>query len=373
MKVTVVGAGMVGSTTALRLLEDRVADDLVVVDVIEGLAKAVALDLGQSAPLRGYPMRIVGGSEYSPTEGSDLVVITAGVPRGPGQSRADLLATNAEIVRGVVERVSASSPDAILIVVTNPLDEMTTLAWRLSGFPSGRVIGMAGALDTARLRYFVAAELGVSPDEVEAMVLGSHGETMVPIPRLTRVRGRPLAELLPPERIGRLVERTREAGAEIVALLQRGSAWLAPSAAIADMARAIARDERRVISACAWLEGQYGLSGVYLGVPVRLGLRGVEEIVGFDLEPDELAALRAAADAVRARVGDLDASLEPAPAARPEPRVSRSPVERYLEDLRIRSRVRRAAEQVLWERGEPPRPEELEALAGAVLERLGSL
>jgi len=361
VKVTVVGAGMVGSTTALRLLEDRVADELAVVDVIGGLAEAVALDLAQSAPVRGHSIRIVGGSNYGPTEGSDLVIVTAGLPRKPGQSRADLLATNGEIVRQVAERVAASSPDAVLLVVTNPLDEMTTLAWRVSGLPGNRVMGMAGALDTARFRYFVADELETTPDRVDALVLGSHGETMVPLPRLARVEGRPLADLLAPERIEALVERTRDAGAEIVALLQRGSAWFAPSAAICEMAGAIARDEHRMVSACAFLEGQYGISGVFLGVPVRLGRRGVEEVVELPLKVDELDALRAAAETVRSRASELDV---PAPADRPRPEHT------VAGDLRLSSRVRRAAERVLWERGWPPSAEELDDLARAVLGRL---
>lgn len=369
MKTTIVGAGMVGSTTALRLLEDRVTDDLVVVDVIGGLAQAVALDLAQSAPIRGHPARVIGGSDYGPTEGSDLVIVTAGVPRTPGQSRADLLATNGGIVRQVAERVGASSPDAVLLVVTNPLDEMTTLAWRVSGLSSRRVLGMAGTLDTARFRYFVASELGTTPDRVEAMVLGSHGETMVPLPRLARVDGRPLSELLPPERIAAMVERTRDAGAEIVALLQRGSAWLAPSAAICDMAVAIARDEHRVVSACVLLEGQYGISGVFLGVPVRLARCGVEEVVELPLDPGELAALRAAADTVRARVSALDEGARSATTTGPPGPTEGSEGE-DLEDLRRSSRVRRAAARVLWERGEPPTPDEIERVAQAVLERL---
>lgn len=372
MKVTVVGAGMVGATTALRLLEDRVADDLVVVDVIDGLAKAVALDLCQSAPVRGHGTAVRGGSDYGPTEGSDLVVVTAGLPRGPGQSRADLLAANAQIVGGVAEEVARRSPGSILIVVTNPLDEMTTLAWRVSGLPSRRVIGMAGVLDTSRFRYFVAAELGTSPDKVEAVVLGSHGETMVPLPRLTRVFGRPLTELLAPEQIQALVERTRDAGAEIVALLQRGSAWFAPSAAIADMAGAIARDERRVVSACAYLEGQYGLSGVYLGVPARIGRGGVEEIVELPLEPDEIDALRAAAETVRSRVADLEGlGIEPARSGDgPVVASADASADGSLADLRVRSRVRRAAEALLWEQGAPPDPELLDTLTDAALEQL---
>lgn len=363
---------MVGSTTALRLLEDGVAERLVVVDVIEGLAKAVALDLCQSAPLRLHGVDVVGGSDYGPTEGSDLVIITAGLPRKPGQSRADLLAANAEIVRGVVEEVAGRSPQAILIVVTNPLDEMTTLAWRVSGFPPRRVMGMAGALDTARFRYFVAAELGTSPKQVEALVLGSHGETMVPLPRLSRVTGLPLVQLLSPERVAAVVERTREAGAEIVALLQRGSAWFAPSAAIADMAGAVGRDEHRVISACVYLDGQYGLSDVFLGVPVRLGRTGVEEIVELPLDASELGALGAAAETVRSRVSDLDGGPvgRAAPAGRPEFRHSEPVPE--LASLRLRSRVRRAVEQVLWEQGEPPSPEDLERLMSAVIDRIGA-
>ena len=370
MKVTVIGAGMVGATTALRLLEDRVADDLVVVDVVEGLARAVALDLCQSAPVRGHAIAVSGGSDYGPTEDSDLVVVTAGLPRGPGQSRADLLAANAQIVSGVAEQVARRSPGAILIVVTNPLDEMTTLAWRVSGLPSRCVIGMAGVLDTSRFRYFVAAELGTSPDQVEAVVLGSHGETMVPLPRLTRVCGRPLTELLSSERIRGLVERTRDAGAEIVALLQRGSAWFAPSASIADMAGAIARDEHRVVSACAYLEGEFGLSGVYLGVPVRLDRGGVEEIVELPLEPDEIEALRAAADTVRSRVAELERfGVEPARSG-DDPVVAETAVDGSLADLRVRSRVRRAAEALLWERGTPPDPQMLEALTDAAVEQL---
>jgi malate dehydrogenase len=359
---------MVGSTTALRLLEDRTADDLAIIDVVEGLAKAVALDLGQSAPLRGHTVGVEGGSDYGLTEGSDLAIVTAGLPRSPGQSRADLLETNAAIVRDVVEEIRRRSPEAVLIVVTNPLDEMTTLAWHVSGFSPQRVVGMAGALDAARFSYFIACQLGIPPSRVDALVLGSHGETMVPLPRLSTVSGRPLTELLPPDVLSGLIERTRDAGAEIVGLLPRGSAWMAPSAAIADMAKAIARNERRVVSACAYLRGEYGLNDVYLGVPVRLGRRGVEEILELPLQPDELASLRAAADMVRARVSDLDLGRE-APAAdsarpRPEPAPD-------IEILRRMSRVRRTVEQVLWESGTVPGPEDVDRLTEAVLDRIG--
>lgn len=358
MKITVVGAGMVGSTTALRLLEEGTARSLVLIDVVEGLARAVALDLAQSAPLRGHTIDVIGGSDYGPAEGSEMVIITAGLPRKPGQSRADLLQTNAEIVSGVAEQVAIRAPQAIVIVVSNPLDEMTALTHRVTGFPPERVVGMAGELDTARYRYFLAAELGVPPERIDGMVLGSHGETMVPLPRLTKVGGRPLAGLLTPERIAALVERTREGGAEIVKLLPRGSAWMAPSAAVAGMARAIARDERRLVSACAYLRGEYGLSDVFLGVPVRLGRRGVIEIVELALAPEELAMLKQAAETVRARTGDL--------AVDTGPRVEAKPV-----DLRTESRVRRAVSQVLWEQGSAP-PEQVEALTRAVLERLNA-
>lgn len=373
MKVTVVGAGMVGSTTALRLLEDGTADPLVIVDVVEGLAKAVALDLGQSAPLRHHTGEIEGGSEYGPTEGSDLVVITAGRPRSPGMSRADLVDTNAEIVRGVVEEVRRRSPDAILVVVTNPLDEMTTLAWHESGFPCERVVGMAGVLDTSRFAYFISRRLGVRPDEVEALVLGSHGETMVPLPRFSRVGGRPLTELLGAHEVAELVTRTSDAGAELVSLLPRGSAWMAPSAAIADMAGAIAHDQHRVVSGCAYLRGEYGLHDVYLGVPVRLGRRGVEEIVELDLQPEELERLRAAAAMVRERVADLGLSSPASNGQGPATAdASSAPAELTgVEELRRRSKVRRAVEQTLWQEGHVPAADEVERLTDAVLERIG--
>jgi malate dehydrogenase len=368
MKVTVVGAGMVGSTTALRLLEDRTADALAIIDVVDGLARAVALDLGQSAPLRGHTADIEGGSDYGLTEGSDLVIITAGLPRSPGQSRADLLQTNAEIVEGVVSEIRRTSPQAILIVVTNPLDEMTTLAWHVSGFPAERVVGMAGVLDTSRFAYFIARQLQVDPGGVDALVLGSHGETMVPLPRVSKVNGRTLTQALPADALAGLVERTRDAGAEIVGLLPRGSAWMAPSAAIADMAKAIAGDEHRVVSACAYLRGQYGLSDVYLGVPVRLGRKGVEEIVELPLQPGELTGLRDAAEMVRARVADLGLSSPlPAAAAPPAPAAATS----GIDALRRMSRVRKTVKQILWESGTVPDAAEVDRVTDAVLERMG--
>ncbi len=374
MKVSVVGAGMVGATTALRLLEDRTATSLALIDVVEGLPQAVALDLAQSAPLRGHTIDIVGSSDYGPTEGSDLVIITAGLPRKPGQSRSDLLATNSEIVAGVTEEVSRRSPNAILIIVTNPLDEMTTLAWKASGFASEKVVGMAGELDTSRYRYFIAAELGVHPDQVDAIVLGSHGETMVPLPRLTNVAGRPLTSLLPASRVEELVERTRNGGAEIVALLPRGSAWMAPSASIADMATAIAGDERRVVSACAYLRGEYGLTDVYLGVPARLGGRGVIEVVELSLTDEEMGLMKKAADTVRSRVAALGfdgPSPDPGPLKKVTPSQGTRADERGggLDSLRQESRVRRAVNQVLWERGAVT-SDEIESLTRAVLERM---
>lgn len=369
MKVTVVGAGMVGSTTALRLLEDRTADALTIIDVVEGLARAVALDLGQSAPLRGHTVQVEGGSDYDLTEGSDLVIVTAGLPRSPGESRADLLERNANIVRGVVEETCRRSPEAILIVVTNPLDEMTTLARHVAGLPPERVVGMAGVLDTSRFAYFVARELRITPDRVDALVLGSHGETMVPLPRLSTVNGRPVTEALPAAVLAALVERTREAGAEIVGLLPRGSAWMAPSAAIADMARAIARNEHRVVSACAYLRGEYGLNDVYLGVPVRLGRQGVEQIVELRLQPDELAALRDAAEMVRARVADLGLSPPPPTHTVAPPAPADPPSD--IASLRRASRVRQTVQQVLWESGAVPDGDDVDRLTQAVLERIG--
>ncbi|MFQ5524567.1 MAG: malate dehydrogenase, partial [Acidimicrobiia bacterium] len=303
---------------------------------------------------------IVGGSDYGPTEGSDLVVITAGVPRKPGQSRSDLAGTNSEIVAAVATQIAQRCPSAIIIVVSNPLDEMTTLTYQVTGFPPERVVGMAGELDTARYRYFVAAELGVHPDQVDGIVLGSHGETMVPLPRLTRVKGRPLSELLSPDRVEALVERTRGGGAEIVGLLPGGSAWMAPSAAIAGMVKAVAKDEARVVSACALLRGEYGLSDVFVGVPVRLGRRGVIEIVELPLNDEELALLRAAAETVRARTSDLAGGDSPASQGE-EPTI--------LEALREESRVRRAATQILWEQGSAS-PEEIELLTRKVLDQM---
>ncbi|HXF36472.1 MAG TPA: malate dehydrogenase [Actinomycetota bacterium] len=306
MKVTVVGSGFVGQTTAMRVLEQGLGE-VVLIDIVEGLPQGLALDLRQAAPIQGYEPLVTGTNAYADTAGSDVVVITAGFPRQPGMSRMDLLGKNAAVVRDVVERVVPGSPDAILIVVTNPLDEMTFLASEVSGFPRSRVMGMAGVLDSARLRAFVAEELGVSPSVVRAMTLGSHGEAMVPLPRHATVDGRPLVELVDEATLERLYQRTRDAGAEIVGLLKKGSAYYAPSASVVRMVREIARPSGELLPVCAWCTGQYGIRDVYVGVPVRLGPGGVEEIVEIDLSEEELRALREAAEGIRAKCADLAA------------------------------------------------------------------
>jgi malate dehydrogenase len=304
MKITVVGSGFVGQTTAMRLLEKGLGE-VVLIDIIEGKPQGLALDLKEAAPVEGYEPTIVGTNDYADTAGSDVVVITAGFPRQPGMSRMDLLGKNAAIMRDVVGNVVPDSPDAILIVVSNPLDEMTFLAQQASGFPHERVFGMAGVLDSARLRYFIAELLDVSPTKVDAMTLGSHGDAMVALPRHATVDGKPLPELVDDETLERLFQRTRDGGAEIVGLLKTGSAYYAPSASVAAMVQAIANDTKEVLPVCAWTTGQYGVSDVYLGVPARLGRRGVEEVVELDLNDDELAKLRGAADGIRSKCEDL--------------------------------------------------------------------
>jgi len=306
VKITVVGAGKYGSTTAQRIAEKGFADEVVMTDVIEGLPQGLALDMSQSRPIERFETKVTGSNDYGPTAGSDIVIVTAGKPRKPGMSRMDLLTDNAKIVGGVAREVAATSPDAVVIVVSNPLDEMTALFQRVSGFPTERVMGQAGMLDTARLADKVAERLGVSPLDVDAITLGSHGDTMVPVPSRVRVQGKPLTELLPAGDIAQLIQATRDGGAEIVSLLKTGSAYYAPSAAAARMAEAIATDEGAIMPVCAWVAGQYGLSGVYLGVPARLGRRGVQEIVELDLTDSELKDLRAAAEAVRGKQADVD-------------------------------------------------------------------
>jgi malate dehydrogenase len=305
MRVTVVGSGFVGATTAMRVVQKGLADDVVMIDILDGLPQGLALDMRESSPVEGFEPNVHGTNDYTDTAGSDIVVITAGLPRQPGMSRMDLLEKNAGIMRSVVGSVVEHSPDAILIVVSNPLDEMTYLAAEVSGFPKQRVMGMAGVLDSARLRYFIAERLDVSPTKVEAMTLGSHGESMVPLPRQAKVDGQPLVNLVDEQTLEELYQRTRDGGAEIVALLKKGSAYYAPSASVTQMVDAIAGDSNEVLPVCAWATGQYGISDVYVGVPARLGRAGVEEIVELDLNDDELSALRAAAEGIRAKCTDL--------------------------------------------------------------------
>ncbi|RBY80111.1 malate dehydrogenase [Blastococcus sp. TF02-09] len=306
-KVTVVGAGFYGSTTALRLAEYDIFETVVLTDIVEGKPEGLALDMNQSRPIEGFETRVVGvgGGSYEGTENSDVVVITAGVPRKPGMSRMDLIETNASIVREVAEKVAAASLDAVLIVVSNPLDEMTALAQLASGFPKHRVMGQAGMLDTARFTNFVAEEAGVPVSSVRTLTLGSHGDTMVPVPSRCTVDGKPLTEVLAADRIDHLVDRTRNGGAEVVALLKTGSAYFAPSAAAARMARAVMEDSGEVMPVCAWVDGEYGISGVYLGVEAEIGREGVRKVVEGDLSESELAALRDAAEAVRAKQADI--------------------------------------------------------------------
>ena len=304
-KVTVVGAGKYGSTTVQRLAEKDLCDEVVMTDIVEGLPQGLALDMNQSRPIEGFETRVVGSNGYQETAGSDVVVITAGVPRKPGMSRMDLLETNAKIVGEVTRKVADSSPDAVLIVVSNPLDEMTSLAAEVSGFPRERVMGQAGMLDTARFKHFLAEELGTSPSRVEAMTLGSHGDTMVPVPSMVKVDGKPLTEVADAETIERLVQRTRDGGAEVVALLKSGSAYYAPSSAAAAMGAAVLGDTGEVMPVCAWVTGQYGIDGVYLGVPARLGRGGIAEVVELPLTGAELDDLREAAEAVRSKQADV--------------------------------------------------------------------
>ena len=296
-KVTIVGAGNVGATAAQRIF-DRGLADLVLVDIVEGLPQGKALDMLEAGPITGSDSRIVGTNGYDETEGSDIVVVTSGLPRKPGMSRDDLLLTNMRIVTSVVEETVQRSPDCILIIVTNPLDAMAQRALEVSGLPSRRVVGMAGILDTARFRSFLAAEMDVSVSSVSAFVLGGHGDTMVPIVGGTTVGSTPISKLLPAHRVEEIVQRTRDGGAEIVNLLKTGSAYYAPSAAIAQMVEAILQDKREILPCTAYLEGQYGLDGIYVGVPVKLGAGGVEEIIEFDLTGEEAAQLRESAAAV---------------------------------------------------------------------------
>ena len=303
-KVTVVGAGNVGATTAQRIVEAGIAD-VVLIDIVEGLPQGKGLDLAEAAPVVGHDAHIVGTNDYADTAGSDIVVVTSGLARQPGMSRDDLLAKNAGIVRSVVEQAVEHSPNCILIIVTNPLDAMCHVALAASGFPRERVIGMAGVLDSARFRTFIAMELGVSVQDTHAFVLGGHGDTMVPLPRYSTVAGVPITELLSPERVGALVDRTANGGAEVVALLKTGSAFYAPAAATFEMVEAILLDRKRVLPCAVLLQGEFGTEGLFVGVPVVLGAGGMERVFEIELTADERVAFDASAEAVRELVAKL--------------------------------------------------------------------
>ena len=303
-KVTIVGAGHVGSTTALRVVEKQLAD-VVLVDIVEGMPQGKALDLLEAGPVQGYDFQLVGSNQYEATQDSDVVIITAGLPRKPGMSRDDLLIKNAGIVSKVSEQISRTSPGAIIIVVSNPLDAMCHVVKSVSGFPRERVLGMAGILDSARFRTFIAQELNVSVEDTHAFVLGGHGDTMVPLARYSTVVGVPITELIQPDRLESIIQRTRDGGAEIVKLLKAGSAYYAPSAAIAEMVDAILRDRKRILPCAAHLEGEYGISGLYLGVPVKLGSAGLEEIFTINLTTEEKSELQRSAAAVEELVNVL--------------------------------------------------------------------
>ena len=303
-KITVVGAGNVGATVAQYVVEKELGD-VVLVDVIEGIPQGKALDLAQAGPVHGYDSGLTGSNGYDETANSDIVVITAGMARKPGMTRDDLLFKNAEIVGSVVDQVASRSKSAILILVTNPLDAMVQLAWKRSGFPAQRVIGMAGILDSSRFRTFIARELNVSVENVNAFVLGGHGDTMVPLPRYSTVAGIPITDLLPPERIAALVTRTANGGAEIVNFLKSGSAYYAPGAAAVEMVEAILKDKKKILPCAAYLDGPYGVRGLYVGVPVKLGRAGVEQIIEIKLTADEQSAFDKSAAAVRELVDKL--------------------------------------------------------------------
>lgn len=310
-KVSVIGAGFYGSTTAMRLAEYNIFETVVLTDIVEGKPEGLALDINQSRSIEGFETKVIGatttaeGAGYEATANSDVVVITAGLPRKPGMSRMDLIGVNAGIVRSVAENIAKHSPNAVIIVVSNPLDEMTALAQLATGFPRNRVMGQAGMLDTARFTNFVAEKLDVPVGSVKTLTLGSHGETMVPVPSRCSVGGVPLSDKLSPSEIAELVTRTRNGGAEVVALLKTGSAYYAPSAAAARMAKAVIEDSGAVMPVCAWVDGEYGISGVYLGVEARIGRTGIIKVVESDLSADELAELRVAAEAVRAKQADV--------------------------------------------------------------------
>jgi malate dehydrogenase len=305
-KITVIGGGNVGANCALRIAGKELAD-VVLVDVVEGVPQGKALDILQSGPVEGYDVEVTGSNDYAPTANSDIVIITAGLARKPGMSRDDLLIANTAIMKDATSKAVAVSPNAILIIVSNPLDAMCHVAYSVSGFPKHRVVGMAGVLDTARFRTFIAAELQVSVENVTAVVMGGHGDTMVPLVRLSNVSGIPLTELLSEEKLKALVERTQNGGAEIVKHLKTGSAYYAPSAAAVEMAESILKDKKKVLPCAAYLEGEYGINGLYVGVPVKLGASGIEQIYEIKLSAEETAALHKSAAAVKELVDVIEA------------------------------------------------------------------
>jgi len=303
-KISIIGAGFVGATAAHWAAEKELGD-VVLMDILEGIPQGKALDLFEASPIEGFDARVVGTKGYEETKDSDVVIVTSGVPRKPGMSREDLLDINKKIIESVVSQVAEKSPKAILIMVTNPLDTMTYLAYKKSGFPKERVIGMAGILDTARFRAFIALELGVSVEDIQTLLLGGHGDEMVPLPRYTTVSGIPLSQLLPKETIDRLVDRTRKGGGEIVNLLKTGSAFYAPSAGAVQMAEAILKDKKRILPCCVYLDGEYGLKDICFGVPIKLGTKGVESIIELQLTQEEKALLTKSAESVKKSIAEL--------------------------------------------------------------------
>lgn len=308
-KITIVGAGNVGATAAHWAVAKELGD-VVLIDIVEGMPQGKALDLAEASPIEGFDSQLTGTNDYADTAGSDIVVVTAGIPRKPGMSRDDLLNTNAKIVGNVVSQVAVHSPDAMMIVVSNPLDAMVYVAKEVSGWPKHRVMGMAGVLDSARFRYFIAQELNVSVEDVHGFVLGGHGDTMVPVPQYATVTGIPITQLLSQEQIDRLVQRTRDGGAEIVNFLKQGSAFYAPGASIVQMVEAMVKDKKRILPAAAYLEGEYGIDGLYMGVPILLGANGVEKVIEVHLTPEEKANLADSAQAVRELMAVLPSADE---------------------------------------------------------------
>jgi malate dehydrogenase len=304
-KITIVGAGFVGATAA-HWCAAKELGDVVLFDIVEGMPQGKALDLLQAGPVEGYDLHIIGTNDYADTANSDIVVVTAGLPRKPGMTREDLVNVNAKIIRGVIENVVAHSPDAIVILVTNPLDTMTYLAKQVSGLPRERIIGQAGILDSARMRAFISMELNVSVENIHAFVLGGHGDEMVPLARYSTVAGIPITELLPPERVEAIMDRTRKGGGEIVSLLKQGSAFFAPSAATMQMVESILKDRKMILPCSVYLEGEYGLHDICFGVPVKLGRTGVEQIIQIDLTEDEQAAMNKSAALIRSSMAALE-------------------------------------------------------------------